>query len=97
MPIRPFLLFLLVAAAALLAVGARSALNRRDDPVATHLPAYVRRVAVADNLSVDALPGEFILPYDAVRAAAEPDTLLLDSFPRRTPPRPRREGGTARP
>src|SRR4051812_35770368 len=69
MPFRAFLLFLLgaisVAAAALLAVGTRSALNRREDPVtvnayvdgdrtplAAHLPAYVRRVAVGDNQPV---------------------------------------------
>ena len=69
MPTRAFLLFLLgaraVAAAALLAVGTRSALNRREDPVtvdayvdgdrtplAAHLPAYGRRVAVGDNQPV---------------------------------------------
>jgi membrane fusion protein (multidrug efflux system) len=69
MPYRAFLLFLLgaisVAAAALLAVGTRSALNRREDPVtvnayvdgdrtplSAHLPAYVRRVAVGDNQPV---------------------------------------------
>src|SRR3712207_5223356 len=69
MPARPFLLFLLgatsVAAAALLALGTRSAVNRREDPdtvdayvdgdrtpIAAHLPAYVRRVAVDDNRPV---------------------------------------------
>ncbi len=69
MPTRAFLLFLLgvmaIAAAALLAVGTRSELNRREDPVtvdayvdgdrtplAAHLPAYVRRVAVGDNQPV---------------------------------------------
>lgn len=54
-----------IAAAALLAVGTRSALNRREDPVtvdayvdgdrtplAAHLPAYVLRVAVGDNQPV---------------------------------------------
>jgi membrane fusion protein (multidrug efflux system) len=66
MPLRAFLLFLLgalaIASAALTALGTRSALNRREDPVtvnayvggdrtplAAHLPAYVRRVAVGDN------------------------------------------------
>lgn len=69
MPTLAFLLFLLgamaIAAAALLAVGTRSGLNRREDPVtvdayvdgdrtplAAHLPAYVLRVAVGDNQPV---------------------------------------------
>ena len=56
---------LTIAGAALGVLGTRSALNRRDDPVtvnayvdgdrtplAAHLPAYVRRVAVADNQPV---------------------------------------------
>jgi hypothetical protein len=41
-------------------------------------PAGFRDRAVAPGAYFDAGLGEFILPYDAVRDAAEPDALLLD-------------------
>ncbi|HJU19003.1 MAG TPA: DUF5996 family protein [Stellaceae bacterium] len=41
-------------------------------------PAGFRERTVAPGAYFDAKLGEFILPYDAVRAAAEPDALLLD-------------------
>jgi hypothetical protein len=41
-------------------------------------PAGYRDTAVTDGARYDAQLGEFILPYDNVRSAAEPDTLLLD-------------------
>jgi Family of unknown function (DUF5996) len=41
-------------------------------------PAGFRDKAVAEGASFDATLGEFILPYDTLRAAAEPDALLLD-------------------
>jgi hypothetical protein len=41
-------------------------------------PAGFRDRPVAPGASFDAILGEFILPYDAVRAAANPDDLLLD-------------------
>jgi hypothetical protein len=41
-------------------------------------PAGFRDRPVAPGAHFDAMLGEFILPYDTVRAAANPDTLLLD-------------------
>jgi len=41
-------------------------------------PAGFRDRPVTAGAAFDATLGEFILPYDAVRAAAEPDALLLD-------------------
>lgn len=41
-------------------------------------PAGFRDRAVTPGAYFDARLGEFILPYDTVRAAAEPDALLLD-------------------
>ena len=41
-------------------------------------PAGFRDQPVTADAHFEAMLGEFILPYDAVRAAAEPDTLLLD-------------------
>ncbi|MDO9710561.1 HlyD family secretion protein [Paracraurococcus lichenis] len=92
MPPRSFLLFLLgvtaVVGAAMLVLGTRSALNRRDDPVtvdayvdgdrtplASHLPAYVRRVPVADNqpvrrgdLIVELVDDDYVAARDQARA-----------------------------
>ena len=41
-------------------------------------PAGFRSRKVAAGATFDATLGEFILPYDTVRAAAEPDAVLLD-------------------
>jgi hypothetical protein len=41
-------------------------------------PAGYRTRAVPEEAAFNATLGEFILPYDRVRAAPEPDTLLLD-------------------
>ncbi len=41
-------------------------------------PAGFRERPVPDGASFDATLGEFILPYDQVRTAADPDALLLD-------------------
>lgn len=41
-------------------------------------PAGFRDRPVTPGAHFDAMLGEFILPYDTVRAAAEPDALLLD-------------------
>lgn len=104
MPTRAFLLFLLgamaIAAAALLAVGTRSALNRREDPVtvdayvdgdrtplAAHLPAYVRRVAVGDNqpvrrgdLVVELVDDDYRAGLDQARASLAATRALVRSL-----------------
>jgi Family of unknown function (DUF5996) len=41
-------------------------------------PTGFRRRSVTPGATFDETLGEFILPYDAVRAAADPDALLLD-------------------
>jgi hypothetical protein len=41
-------------------------------------PAGFRDQPVTADAHFEAMLGEFILPYDAVRGAAEPDALLLD-------------------
>ncbi|MEI9983784.1 MAG: DUF5996 family protein [Aliidongia sp.] len=41
-------------------------------------PAGFRNRPIAPGASFDATMGEFILPYDTLRAATEPDALLLD-------------------
>jgi hypothetical protein len=41
-------------------------------------PAGFRDRPVTPGASFDAALGEFILPYDTVRTAADPDALLLD-------------------
>jgi len=41
-------------------------------------PAGFRNRAVTPGAYFDATLGEFILPYDTVRVAADPDALLLD-------------------
>ena len=104
MPTRAFLLFLLgamaIAAAALLAVGTRSELNRREDPVtvdayvdgdrtplAAHLPAYVRRVAVGDNqparrgdLVVELVDDDYRAGLDQARANLAATRALVRSL-----------------
>jgi membrane fusion protein, multidrug efflux system len=106
MPLRAFLLFLLgaisIAATALLAVGTRSALNRREDPMtvnayvggdrtplAAHVPAYVRRIAVGDNqpvrrgdLIVELVDDDYRASRDQARAnlaAAQAQTRALEA------------------
>jgi hypothetical protein len=41
-------------------------------------PAGFRHRAVTPGAQFDATLGEFVLPFDTVRAAADPDAVLLD-------------------
>src|SRR5580700_7872215 len=58
-------------------------------------PTGFRDRPVTPGAHFDKTLGEFILPYDTMRTAPEPDALLLDFCPRRMRPQRRLEAGTA--